>query len=87
MANGLDRIIVRLVRTLIDSYMEGFETAFPAVVKKVNGEEYAGQAKGTGVLKNLSRLTQRNTVIEEFTGTWCGYCPRGKYLDIAARLQ
>ena len=46
-------------------------------VKKVNGEEYAGEAKGVGVLKNLSRLTQRNTVIEEFTGTGCGWCPRG----------
>ncbi len=47
------------------------------VVKKINGEEYTGESKATGVLKNVSRMAQRRTVVEEFTGTGCGYCPRG----------
>lgn len=46
-------------------------------VKKVNGETYADQAQATTQLKNLTRLVERRTVIEEFTGTGCGWCPRG----------
>ena len=55
MANGLDKIIVRLVRTLIDSYMEGFETAFPAVVKKVNGD---GTVDVTPSIRNVLKNMQ-----------------------------
>jgi len=55
MANGLDRIIVRLVRTLIDSYMEGFETAFPAVVKKVNDD---GTVDVTPSIRNVLKNMQ-----------------------------
>lgn len=46
-------------------------------VKKVNGERYEGDASATGMLKSLIRKVQRRTVIEEYTGTGCGYCPRG----------
>lgn len=38
MSSGLEKSFVRLIRAVIDSYMEGFETAFPAVVLKVNGD-------------------------------------------------
>lgn len=38
MSSGLEKSFVRLTRAVIDSYMEGFETAFPAVVLKVNGD-------------------------------------------------
>ena len=46
-------------------------------VKKVNGQDYTESAQIKGLLKNLSRMVQRNTVIEEFTGTGCGWCTRG----------
>ncbi|MBP3212316.1 MAG: hypothetical protein J6M41_07075 [Prevotella sp.] len=46
-------------------------------LKKVNGEDYADQVAITGQVKNLSKIVARRTVIEEFTGTGCGYCPRG----------
>lgn len=55
MANGLDRIIVRLVNTLIDSYMEGFETAFPAVVKNVNDD---GTVDVTPSIRNVLKNMQ-----------------------------
>lgn len=46
-------------------------------LKKINGVDYEGEAQTTGLLKNLTRIVPRQTVIEEFTGTGCGYCPRG----------
>ena len=46
-------------------------------VKKINGVDYEGEAVGTGLVKNLSKVVARRTVIEEFTGTGCGWCPRG----------
>ena len=53
--------------------------AFDAVMKvrKVNGETYAAESTGTGTVKNLTKSVGRRTVIEEFTGTGCGWCPRG----------
>jgi hypothetical protein len=48
------------------------------VIDKVNGVE--NEAKGivsTVNLDNLSKYVQRHSVVEENTGTGCGYCPRG----------
>ena len=47
-------------------------------ITKVNGKDNA-KADQTSVtsFKNLSRIVQRNTLIEEFTGTGCPWCPRG----------
>lgn len=52
---------------------------FKAEVKvtKVNDENYDGEATGSSLLKNVTKVVPRRTVIEEFTGTGCGYCPRG----------
>ena len=48
-------------------------------VTKVNGEEYTSSQEVTGYMNcfdsNLGY--QRMHLIEEGTGTWCGYCPRG----------
>ena len=46
-------------------------------LKKVNGEDYGDEVSATGSVKNLSKVVARRTVVEEFTGTGCGYCPRG----------
>ncbi len=47
-------------------------------ITKVNGE--ANSAKATTQAGNiivLEKAAPRVAVCEEFTGTWCGYCPRG----------
>ena len=47
-------------------------------ITKVNGKENSLADNATVItFKNLSRIVQRNTVVEEFTGTGCGWCPRG----------
>lgn len=49
------------------------------VITKVNGVENEAtsgkSAKGT--LLTVAKASKRRTVIEEFTGTWCMWCPRG----------
>ncbi|MCH5177058.1 MAG: hypothetical protein J1F25_03465 [Prevotellaceae bacterium] len=46
-------------------------------IDKVNGEDN-GASKVTPVTgKVLSKIVPRYTVVEEFTGTGCGWCPRG----------
>lgn len=55
MANGLEKTFVRLVRSCIDSYMEGFETAFPAVVKAVNDN---GTVDVTPSIRNVLKNMQ-----------------------------
>lgn len=47
-------------------------------VTKVNGEaNTASNPSGTGFLIRLKEKQSVKPVIEEFTGTWCGWCPRG----------
>lgn len=47
-------------------------------VTKVNGVENAiDNATSEGYLVTLDEAVPRRTVVEEFTGTWCGWCPRG----------
>lgn len=55
MSNGLEKSFVRLTRSVIDSYMEGFETAFPAVVKKVNDD---GTVDVTPSIRNVLKNMQ-----------------------------
>lgn len=57
MASGIEKIFLRLTNSIIESYMEGFETAFPAVVKKVNGD-------GTVDVTPSIRNTLKNMQIE-----------------------
>lgn len=55
MASGLEKSFVRLTRSVIDSYMEGFETAFPAVVKSVNDD---GTVDVTPSIRNVLKNMQ-----------------------------
>lgn len=43
----------------------------------INGETPADAVSKDFDQKVLSRIAPRRTVVEEFTGTGCGYCPRG----------
>ena len=49
------------------------------VVTGVNGEknEMSESVSGHGAVVTIEASTPRSTVMEEFTGTWCGWCPRG----------
>lgn len=55
MAEGLFKSIVSLTKSVIDSYMEGFETAFPATVKKVNAD---GTVDITPSIRNVLKNMQ-----------------------------
>lgn len=47
--------MVKMVRGVVDSYMEGFETAFPAVVKAVNSD---GTVDVTPSIRNVLKNMQ-----------------------------
>lgn len=52
--------------------------AVTLTVTKVNGEANgATTTAGTGTMNVVSREVPRKVVMEEFTGTGCGWCPRG----------
>lgn len=47
-------------------------------ITKVNGESNdAADKTAEGTLTTISRLFKQKVVMEEFTSTGCGYCPRG----------
>ncbi len=55
-------------------------TARTIKVTKVNGQPNAitgATAETSGYMVTLSQFSPKRTLVEEFTGTWCGWCPRG----------
>lgn len=44
---------------------------------KVNGVANEVSSSTSGSLITLTTVPERMPVVEEFTGTWCGYCPYG----------
>jgi len=47
-------------------------------IDKVNGETNAiADATTTATIHALTNVPKKRPLMEEFTGTWCGYCPRG----------
>lgn len=77
MASGLEKNFVRLVRSVIDSYMEGFETAFPAVVKKVNDDGTVDVVPSIrNALKNMQIEPDgddnKPLPVENVPVVWCG---------------
>lgn len=55
---------------------------------KVNGQDNAQQTETTctGAVKVWNEIAQRKVLMEEFTGTWCGYCPAGAVgMELLAR--
>ncbi len=74
------------------------EIPMPAVAQKgtypvkftltgINGQAYANGTQHESTLRIYSRDTKHRAVLEEYTGTWCGYCPRGLVgLEVMNRL-
>ncbi len=53
----------------------------------INGKACGDGTMREAVLKVYGRDTKHCAVLEEYTGTWCGYCPRGLVgLEVMARL-
>lgn len=50
---------------------------YEAQIVAINGKTQSGDVKAAGNLKILKYVMYRTHVIEECTGTWCGYCVRG----------
>ncbi|MBR1711836.1 MAG: hypothetical protein IJ722_00300 [Alloprevotella sp.] len=48
-------------------------------IEKVNGydNEAPGLKTASGLLRALAEAPLHKTYVEEYTGTWCGFCPRG----------
>mgnify|MGYP002622887243 CR=1 FL=1 len=47
-------------------------------ITKVNGQPNLAEiTKATATMLTLDRTATRRSVMEEYTGTWCGWCPRG----------
>lgn len=56
------------------------EVPVKVTLTKVNGNanKYADASAATGIqVIPTGKGFQRNVLVEEFTGTWCGYCPIG----------
>lgn len=55
------------------------QTRRVVTITKVNGEEItkSDRVVSSGMVKVLAQFYPRKVVVEEGTGTWCGYCPRG----------
>lgn len=55
------------------------ENSVSIEITKVNGVANTAEDNkvDNGVLIGLAETAERTSVVEQFTGTWCGYCPRG----------
>lgn len=52
--------------------------AYTVNIKKVNGaDNNSADATGSSVANIFVDVPVHRAVLEEYTGTWCGYCPRG----------
>ncbi len=74
----------------LESYNFNIPITFPAQsgryagsveITAVNGsdDEYLKDNSLNNELISMDNLYKRTAVVEELTGTWCGYCPRGSY--------
>ncbi len=62
---------------------------YPAslAVTAINGNKLAQASTVSGSMLALNALPVKRAVVEEYTGTWCGFCPRGLVgLEVMKRL-
>lgn len=59
--------------------VEGFDIPVTMAVVKVNGESDANVSDNVveTTISSTGETYPRNVVVEEWTGNWCGFCPRG----------
>ena len=68
-----------VISLMVDVPAESGQYIFDLTVDKVNGktDENDMNDKGQAGILGITKSSPRKTVIEEGTGTWCGWCPRG----------
>lgn len=61
------------------SYATALEESLAITVSQVNAVADADPSNNTGaaLINTVSQLAEKKVVIEEGTGTWCQWCPRG----------
>ena len=64
-------------KTNINTPEETGSYKFSVKITKVNGQEIATPSEGKGNMIIISRIVDHKVFVEEFTGMWCGWCPRG----------
>lgn len=62
------------------NYSTTIESAITVEITEVNGsaDEDPSNNNGSTIINTVSELANKAVLIEEGTGTWCGWCPRGK---------
>ncbi|MBR1712811.1 MAG: hypothetical protein IJ722_05355 [Alloprevotella sp.] len=67
------------VEVKLPAVAEKGEYPLTLTLEKVNGTEVAaaGQTSVSTVINVFDYFPKHRAVLEEYTGTWCGYCPRG----------
>ncbi len=69
-----------IVNLPIDAVSELGEFTVDVTINKVNGEDNANpKASASAKVTVLPYVPQHRPMVEEFTGTWCGWCTRGYY--------
>ena len=67
-----------LLNIPVNAPMQSGEFPVEVTITKVNGEANGSiHPTGKGAFVVLEKEIVRNVVVEEYTGTGCGYCPRG----------
>jgi len=61
------------------NYGTAVEKNLAITITQVNGntDPNTGNNTGAEVINTVSQVPVKNVVVEEGTGTWCGWCPRG----------
>ncbi len=79
----------RTVLTISDlkTSLQGFDVPVKMEITKVNGKENTTPSSYTTTFMCFDKANgyPRNVLVEEATGTWCGWCPRGIVLLEALR--
>lgn len=56
---------------------QAMQLPFKAIVDSVNGKAVIGSEGATDIISVFEELYPRTVLIEEGTGTWCGWCVKG----------
>lgn len=79
----LDRVLAfgnkRTINVPMQAPTSAKDHGVTITVSNVNDSENEamGRKTGTGTLRVLTSAPLHKTYVEEYTGTWCGFCPRG----------
>ena len=68
----------RVVNITLTADAQSGRTQRTIKIHKVNGvPNENGVAVSKGYIVSLTQAAKKKVLVEEFTGTWCGWCPRG----------